>query len=241
MCFIALLYQIVPNYPVIVAANRDESPQRPGTPPQQIRPGIWAGVDPKAGGTWLGLNTRGRVVAIANRRGAFADDPKARSRGLLCLDLLDIATEPAAALPEQHQPSRYNPFNLLVADSSSAWTATCASGRLVRQELQPGVHIVGNTTPNNPADPKVSRTRSLIQPPTELEQALLMLMSICRDHGTPPDDADAICVHGERTATLSSALIAVDGQRGDGCRYFYAHGNPCVSEYRPVSLRLSAG
>ena len=84
---------MVDRYPVIIAANRDEHYDRPSAPPAlwSTRPKILAGKDLLAGGTWLGVNEHGLLVGILNRRSNSEPDPltQTRSRGLLCLDLLE--------------------------------------------------------------------------------------------------------------------------------------------------------
>ena len=83
---------MLPQSPLLIAANRDEQYDRPSAPPQLLgkEPKFIAGRDLRAGGTWLGANEHGVIAAMLNRRinsqnVAFAD---ARSRGLLCIDLL---------------------------------------------------------------------------------------------------------------------------------------------------------
>ena len=68
MCLILLAYRVHPDFPLIVAANRDEYYARP-TAPAAVWPdesGILAGQDLQAGGTWLGVTAGGRFAAIAN-------------------------------------------------------------------------------------------------------------------------------------------------------------------------------
>ena len=234
MCFLALLYERVPNFPIVVAANRDEAIQRRGLPPREIRTGVWAGFDPKAGGTWLGINWCGRIAAVANRRTDSAADPEARSRGLLCLDLLrqEEGDRLVDWLRAEVAASSYNPFNLLMADASSAWVATFSRGSLESHTLGPGVHVIGNTLPGNEKEPKVLRGQTLIRTDADIDGALGMLSSVCRDHGIAPHGSDAICVHGASHATLSSTLLAVHDSGLGGSRYLHADGAPCASEYR---------
>ena len=237
MCFIALLYRVVPEYPVVLAANRDEALNRQGTPPRQLMPGLWGGNDPNAGGTWLGVNGQRRIVAVANRRSQTPLDPNARSRGLLCLDCL---REPQpgriqSMLEEQTNKHSYNPFNLLVADPTTAWTASYTQPDLQLTELEPGLHVVGNTLPDNRADPKVARGMALISRPDDIAHAFPMLKDVCRDHGTSPNDANAICVHGPQYGTLSTTLVAAHEFDIQSSRLQHAQGSPCSSEFGEYS------
>lgn len=72
---------------LVVAANRDEFHGRPSAPPSEIEPGIVAGKDLVAGGTWLGLNRHGLFVAVTNRKAPLGS-AASRSRGLLALEAL---------------------------------------------------------------------------------------------------------------------------------------------------------
>jgi uncharacterized protein with NRDE domain len=87
MCVLAFWLRPDPRTTLVVAANRDEDPARPSAPPAEIEPGIWAGRDLRAGGTWLGWNRHGLVVAVTNRRSPAAV-PDALSRGRLALEAL---------------------------------------------------------------------------------------------------------------------------------------------------------
>ena len=240
MCFLALLYRAVPGYSVIVAANRDEYLSRTGLPPRELAPGVWGGQDPRAGGTWLGINRHGLVVGVANILPAAAPAANARSRGLLCMDALGAASARDARnfLTEEMARARYDEFNLLAADASSAWTATWEGGELRIEELPPGLHIIGNSLPDRQDDPKVMRGREIITVPSDANQAFDMLAGACRDHGRRGDHADAICVHGKDHGTLSSSLIAVADRDLAGGRYLFADGKPCQTPYADVSNLL---
>src|SRR3954447_20357315 len=89
MCLLALFYRAVGDAPVVVGANREEFYARGGLPPRLLggRPAVLAGLDPAAGGTWLGVNEHGLLVALTNRPKS-AVPPRPRSRGLLVRDLL---------------------------------------------------------------------------------------------------------------------------------------------------------
>ena len=88
MCLLAVQYRLVPESPILVAANREEYIDRPSTVPsiQSGKPRVLCGVDKRAGGTWLGVNQNGLFVGICNRATAMPLFGQ-RSRGLLALDL----------------------------------------------------------------------------------------------------------------------------------------------------------
>ena len=94
------------DFPLIVAANRDEHYDRPSAAPSLIEttPKIIAGRDLRAGGTWLGVNSAGLMVGVLNRHldgnSPVAD---ARSRGLLCMELLRCMSSAAAEVFMRHQ------------------------------------------------------------------------------------------------------------------------------------------
>ena len=240
MCFIALGYKTVPGYSVVLGANRDEHYDRPGLPPQAITPQVWGGVDPRAGGTWLAVNAHGRVAAVTNRQHDAPQDPTARSRGLLCLDML---TTPDGAglvdvLGDTVRARAYNPFNLLVADATAAWVATYAAGALAIETLDPGWHLLGATPPGTVDDPKLTHAADLLGQPTDLDTALTRLIATCRDHGTPPDHADAVCVHGQAAGTVSATLLALHNSDPTVHRYRHAQGQPCNTPYQDYSPLL---
>lgn len=230
MCFLALLYRQVTNHPIVLAANRDERPDRRGLPPQELRAGVFGGKDPLHGGTWLATNARGGLAAIANRRvDAAATDPHARSRGLLCLA---IAGQPGPAtmketLIEALADDPYPPFNLMFGDATDMRIASWDGEALETAPVEPGVHVLGNQRLNEPTDPKVVRGQRLLTPCDQLRPALDMLLAACRDHGERADGRDTICVHRGPSPTLSCSVLALHADGGDGSLYLHAGGRPC--------------
>ena len=240
MCFIALGYKTVPGYAVVLGANRDEHYDRPGLPPQAISRQVWGGVDPRAGGTWLAVNAQGRISAVTNRQHDAPPHPIARSRGLLCLDMLTSPddTRPADVLRAAARDHPYNPFNLLVADATAAWVATYAAGRLAIETLAPGWHLLGAAPPGTADDPKLTHATSLLGRPTDLDTACARLMATCSDHGTRPDHTDAVCVHGQTGGTVSATLLALHDNDPTAHRYLHAQGQPCSTRYEDYSPLL---
>ncbi|HAC91986.1 MAG TPA: hypothetical protein DCF63_15380, partial [Planctomycetaceae bacterium] len=92
MCLMAVLYRLVPESPILVAANREEYYDRPAQPPsiQSGKPRVLCGMDQRVGGTWLGVNQHGMFVGLCNRRigTSVGEIVGARSRGLIARELL---------------------------------------------------------------------------------------------------------------------------------------------------------
>src|SRR5690242_13398026 len=84
MCLAVLALDTHRDYAVVLAANRDEFHARP------TRAAAWwpdapilAGRDLVAGGTWLGVDRRGRYAFVTNVREPGRHDPSAPTRGTL--------------------------------------------------------------------------------------------------------------------------------------------------------------
>ena len=69
MCLLVVVSRMVPEWPLIVAANRDEQYARPADPVTVLRerPRTLGGRDRLAGGTWLALNEHGVVAGLTNQ------------------------------------------------------------------------------------------------------------------------------------------------------------------------------
>jgi len=119
MCLIVFSWKKHPEYPLVVAANRDEFYQRPTSllSPWENSPVI-AGRDIQEGGTWLGVTASGRFAAVTNYRQFLEMHTTfAKSRGKLCRDFLE-SNMSAKDFLEQLEPEAmsYGGFNLLVSD-----------------------------------------------------------------------------------------------------------------------------
>src|SRR6266568_558423 len=70
MCLIVFAWRTHPRYRLILAANRDEYFGRPTAPATfwDDHPGVLAGRDLEAGGTWLGITPQGRFARRARER-----------------------------------------------------------------------------------------------------------------------------------------------------------------------------
>jgi len=127
---------IVPHHMgVRVLCNRDELRTRPAArPPTLCRTGERIAafpVDPAGGGTWIGVNDAGLVVALLNRNGATAGTRRT-SRGLIVRALLKRATlvEVRHASLEL-DPAEFDPFEV-VALRGSDLSLIASDGRSLR-------------------------------------------------------------------------------------------------------------
>src|SRR5918993_5452885 len=144
MCWVAVLLRVNAHYPLIVAANREESRIRPSQPPFRWAgsPTVWAGRDELAGGTWLGVNATGLLAAVTNRP-ADSRDATRRSRGLLCLDTLrcDSPGSARSFFADELSRRQFNPFNLLCVNHAAGWVGTWQGDS---RDLEPGIHVLSN-------------------------------------------------------------------------------------------------
>lgn len=188
MCLILLAYQSHPEYPLVVAANRDEFYARPTQDAHfwPDAPNLLAGRDIEAGGTWLGVTRGGRFAAVTNF--AEANPPPAPgSRGELTQNFL-TGTMPASTYAEQLDGPYYKGYNLLLWDGHEL---VYTSNRTDDRKLEPGIYGLSNAE-LGAAWPKVTLgTANLLDvlaedadPNAQGEQALVALL---QDRRVPPD------------------------------------------------------
>lgn len=158
MCIILLAHQSNLEYPLVLAANRDEFYERP-----TLRAHYWtdapetlAGRDLLRGGTWLGVTKAGRIAAVTNYREPGAKlEEGAPSRGFLVSSFLA-----GNALPDQYllelsmDASPYSGFNLIVGTHAQLYYFSNRGGE--PKEIGTGVHGLSNHLLNTPW-PKVLR------------------------------------------------------------------------------------
>jgi uncharacterized protein with NRDE domain len=235
MCLCILAHQQLKTHPTIVAANREERYARPATMPAWSE-SIFAGRDTLAGGTWQGLNPSGLHVALTNRRGA-TNDPARRSRGQLCIDALRLHSARAAIdwLLDHLLHVRYNPCNLLVSDGTQAFVIHYDGSDARPITLAPGLHLLSETNINDPDHPRIQHARAALTPlPNNWTALKEKLQTLLADH----NQDGAICLHGERGGTRSSALLALRERSLRSGQFHFADGPPCTAPYLDLSAEL---
>src|SRR6266536_472818 len=68
MCLALVALDAHPRFPLVIAANRDEFHAREAAPAHWWPDGTLAGIDRVGGGTWFGVDTRGRWALVTNFR-----------------------------------------------------------------------------------------------------------------------------------------------------------------------------
>src|SRR5450432_1638658 len=107
MCLIVLAWRAAAEYPLVVAANRDEWRERPAEAARwwPDHPELLAGRDLQAGGTWMGITRGGRFAAVTNFRDPSDKRSTARSRGGLVTEFLLGADSPGRFLARRARSS----------------------------------------------------------------------------------------------------------------------------------------
>jgi uncharacterized protein with NRDE domain len=236
MCWIAVLFHVNAHYPLIVAANREESRTRPSRAPFQWpgSPTVWAGRDELAGGTWLGVNATGLVTAVTNRP-AVSRDATLRSRGLLCLDTLRFDSPKSARsfFVDELSRRRFNPFNLLCVNHVAGWVGTW-QGDI--RDLEPGIHIVSNF--GDVDDDTLPVVREVQNRIASIDVASPVIEELFANLGSVAAQTDQpfpLCHAGGDYGTVSSSLVAVNAD-GTIAAYWHAPGPPSEIAYSPVLL-----
>ncbi|MDR0996347.1 MAG: NRDE family protein [Zoogloeaceae bacterium] len=182
MCLIVFAWQTHPDFPLVLAANRDEFHARPSAPLGRwpTLPQVLGGRDLQAGGSWLGVADDGRFAALTNYRDGRQPPPRQpQSRGLLLRDYFNNVQQPVEYI-EKIEPSVYAGFNLLLGDAGQLVYVTNAPSGLRVQPLLPGIYGVSNATLDT-LWPKLVRAK------TALTRALPGL------HATDPASGFAAC------------------------------------------------
>lgn len=221
MCLILLAWRAHPDFPCVLAANRDEFHDRP-TAAADWWPGgagILAGRDLREGGTWLGVTRRGSFAALTNFRDGGARRTDAPSRGKLVSELLESGRSVAEALHhlERVGPG-YNPFNVIFSDGQrlGVYESVLRRGR----ELGAGVYGLSNHVLDTPW-PKVQNGKSALTAALADARDESAILHLLRDERPARDDdlpQTGVGLDWERL--LSSAFIRADDY-GTRCSTLY--------------------
>jgi uncharacterized protein with NRDE domain len=206
VCLILVAWQAHPDYPLVVAANRDEFYARRTANADfwHDHPQVLAGRDLEAGGTWLGITRNGRFAALTNYRDPASHKPHTPSRGKLVADFL-IGKDSIDTYLDTLQPADYNGFNLLLGDGNKLIAFSNIS--MQRHALAPGVYGVSNALLDTPW-PKVGAGKTALETALTALPDETALFHLLRDATRHPDAAlPATGVSLEWERLLSAAFI----------------------------------
>jgi uncharacterized protein with NRDE domain len=237
MCIAYLAIGADPQWPLFIAANRDEYHSRPtrAAAPWRDHPDVIAGLDLQAGGTWLGLTRQGRFALLTNYRDTQPLQANAPSRGELVRRYLTEQTAPEQYMLQlaatQHL---YNGFNLIAGNLSAAFYLGNRSPSVAPQPLLSGRYVLSNHLLDTPW-PKAERLRLALDtfPLQELGASLTPVFDILKDNTqacdtTLPDTGLPL----ERERLLSSPFI-INPRYGTRCSTviaIHASGDALFSE-----------
>jgi len=208
MCLIIFAWRVHPDFPLVVAANRDEFHARPTAAARFWidRPDILAGRDMEAMGTWLGVTRSGRFAAVTNYRDSSMTPRDATSRGVLASRYLEGGDSPSAFTTSVEGAGKaYRGFNFLAGDGAELWWVSNRGGHASR--IEPGVHGLSNHLLDTPW-PKVTRGKQRMVEVLGLAPAVEPLLALLADtaqaaQGELPDTGIGL----ERERLLSAARI----------------------------------
>jgi hypothetical protein len=238
MCTLVVVSGTVRDHGLVVAANRDESLQRPADPPavqSSAAPGWVAPLDRQAGGTWIGVNRHGVFVGLVNRREPAPSEPL-RSRGLVVRDALrrQSAAQIAGEL-DQLLAQRCSAFALVFGDARDLFLTVHGAARTRTTRLDRGAHVICSRDPSDPASRKVERIRAELSeldweaPLAEWRGGLIRLLG---RHSHAEDPLENTCVHRAGYGTRSSEILA---RSAAGWQWWHAEGPPCRTPFAEIS------
>lgn len=252
MCTVVILRRPHHDWPLLLAANRDEMAARPWEPPARHWPdreNVVAGIDQLAGGTWMGLNDQGLVAGILNRQDSLGPDDLLRSRGEIVLEALDHADAADAAEALSNLDGRsYRSFNLVIADNRDAfWIRSMgevADGRIDVAEIPAGVSMMTALDLNDKASGRVAyykpRFDAAAAPDVDGgDWSSWQELLASADHGADTDSRDAMSITTDfGFGTLSSSLIALPSMNFPDRKpiWQFAAGAPGTVSFVPVEL-----
>lgn len=207
MCLIVFAWRPGHALPLIVAANRDEFYARPtqALAAWQDAPGVHAGRDLEAGGTWLGVGPQGRFAALTNIREP-GQPLGPRSRGELVAGFLQGELGVEAYLDQVASRSgQYSGFNLLVGDSDRLGYLHARDA--APQLLEAGVYGLSNAGLDTPW-PKLVKARTGLEGLLESAQPQQLLALLADAEPAADSELPETGVGVATEKLLSSVFIA---------------------------------
>ena len=244
MCLILFATQAHANYPLIVAANRDEAYARPAARAAfwSDHPDIFGGRDLEQGGTWLGIARTGRFAAITNYRQRPRAALAPRSRGEIARNFLSGSADTPEYLETiARREHDYRGYSLIAGTLDQLYFYSNRAERM--GPVSSGVHGLSNHLLDEPW-PKVQRGIEVLGELLEADEETLnrKLFECLADRTPAPDPllpdtgldlereraSSAAFIPGASYGTRASTVVLVSstGEVLFCERTFGAHGVP---------------
>lgn len=247
MCLIVFAWQQNPEFPFVLAANRDEQHARPSAPMEWWSDDehILAGRDLVAGGSWLALARNGRFAAVTNFRDGVARAAP-RSRGELVSRFVGNGDNVSAHL-QTIEFDHYAGFSALFKDGDRL--AYASNRDTMNVSLQPGTYGLSNAALDTPW-PKLVRARTaLTEAVAQKTIGLDDLLDILADRTTPAEPSQTEAANNEDPSLPTdrrarSAAFVVNPNYGTRCStavLYRADGHVEVAERRFASSGKADG
>jgi hypothetical protein len=245
MCTLIFAFDPGAEWPVLLAATRDEFRARRWEPPgerwPEQYPGLVGGIDIESGGTWLAVNPVARRVAVILNRiePTGLTDETARSRGPLTL----IAAARGGDAVAAEELSMVRPFNLVIAEPGGVSWLRYDGAELTSHEVDPGLHIITAADLDDMSNPRQrywlpefeAAPPPAPRPGDEAPAAWGGWPELLADVDRPYDDPRALNVrHGGAEGifgTVSASLIALAEAR---LKFEFCPGPPDTAEWEPI-------
>ena len=240
MCTVIVLNELVPGFPLVVAANRDESYDRSSAEPMTMYqatpvPHVIRPWDNVAAGTWIGAHAGGWFVAVTNQD---SDGPDScgtfLSRGTVANEALwDNSHTAVVKRLLRLKRDLYRPFNLVYGRPGAVFLTSVKEDRdLGIKVLDPGISVITNDCWDNAYQNKERRARARVEAidlSGPMGDVALGLRRALADHSRDEGEGwhHSICTHSpdELRGTCSTSIISVSD---DGStEYRYSNGPAC--------------
>jgi len=225
MCLIIFSFRQNKEYPLIIAANRDEFYKRETKTLDvtQENPFVISGKDLESGGTWMGINRKTKkFAAVTNYRDPSKTKNNAKSRGIIVSSFLNEDT-PAIQFLEylKNEKDLYNGFNFILGNVDEIFHYSNITDEITR--IEPGLHGVSNHLLNTPW-PKVVKAKNLLQKSFESENLVESSLEMLKNDEIFDDDTlpqtgmglewerllSPVFVKSEIYGTRSSSVLLID-------------------------------
>lgn len=235
MCTLIVIRKVFSKFPLVIASNRDENPDRPSADPRfwRDRPELYAPRDLVRAGTWMGVSRRGLFVGLTNRDRVKSQLHRA-SRGKLVANALQqsSALEAIRFVFREWTSFAYNGFHLVLADKNDAFLFIGDGERLKCEWLPDGITVLtayGTELSHVPRAFEIERRLEALKRCDDASpESLDTLLNFHANH----DPRAAVCVHdpNESHRTMSSMIIRANAD-WSAFETWYRNGPACSGPF----------